>query len=53
MAVVEGVFHNTPLAVDAPDGTQIITIGAGPSLTDFRLVRWTSAQLTRCGDPRE
>ena len=53
MAVVEGVFHNPPLSSEAPDGTVTITIGAGPSLTDWRLVRWTSAQLTRCGDPRE
>lgn len=53
MAVIEGVFHNPPVVVEAPDGSATITIGAGPSLTDFRLVRWTSAQLTRCGDPRE
>jgi len=53
MAVIEGVFHNTPMISNAPDGTQIITIGGGPGLTDLRVVRWTSAPLTRCGDPRE
>lgn len=48
MAVVEGRF-------EGDDGVIVVSTGApGPGpLTDVRIVRWASAPLTRCGDPRD